>query len=476
MRIVTLTLVALLATQLLAGCARQDSLDRILERGELRVVSRNSPTTWYTDKSGTTGFEYALAADFAASLGVELVMVPAYSLPDIFQRLDRDDADLAAAGLSLGDQRAADFPHSVAYAEDRPQVIYVSGTFRPREPEAMEGMSLVTLAGAVHNQLLEELRQERVPDLEWREIGAPDAMELLDMVNFGKAQLAIVPASEFAVQKGLYPRLKVAFDLGPPRELVWYLQPGGDQQRLLQRLNDFFEEGLTGGTLAALRKEQFSQGREVANISSRRFSRKIRDTLPEYQELIRKVAAEYQMDWTLLAAIAYQESHWDPLATSPTGVRGLMMLTEPTAEELGVKDRLDPAESLRGGARYLKILKRRLPERITDPDRTFLALAAYNIGRAHLEDARVLTQRQGGDPDLWSDVMLRLPLLESRKYCNDLKYGYARGQEAATYVRNIRHFHAILEWQDIASNRPVPPVRVDDHLPEVLRGMKLRSL
>ncbi len=466
----------LLLLAALSGCAQRDSLDRILERGELRVVSRNSPTTWYTDKNGTTGFEYALAGEFAESLGVELVMVPAYSLPDIFQRLDRDDADLAAAGLSLGDQRAAHFAHSVAYAEDRPQVIYVSGTFRPREPEAMQGMSVVTLAGATHNGLLEALRRDGLHKLSWREINAPDAMELLDQVNFGKAQLAVVPASEFAVQKGLYPRLKVAFDLGPPRELVWYLRSRGDQRRLQERVNAFLEEKAASGELAALRSEQFSQGREVASISSRRFSRKMRDTLPEYQELIRKVAAEYKMDWTMLAAIAYQESHWDPLARSPTGVRGMMMLTEPTALELGVKNRLDPAESLRGGARYLKLLKRRLPERIRDPDRTYLALAAYNIGRAHLEDARVLTQRQGGNPDLWSDVMLRLPLLENPKYYTELKYGYARGQEAATYVRNIRHYRSILEWQDIASNRLVPPVAVEDYLPEALRSAELRSL
>ncbi len=473
-RFLTCTLTLCLA--LLGGCAEKDRLDQILERGELRVVSRNSPTTWYADKSGTTGFEFALVSEFAERLGVELVMVPAYSLPDVFQRLDRDDADLAAAGLVLADQRAAHFPHSAVYASDQAQVIYVSGTFRPRQPEAIKDMTLVSLAGAVSNRQLEKLRREQLPDLQWREISAPDAMELLDMVNLGKAQLAVVSASEFAAHRGLYPRLKVAFNLGEPLDLVWYLQAREGQDLFLERVNAFLLQMRGSGELAALREAQFSRGREVASISSRRFSQKMRDTLPEYQELIRQVAADYQMDWTLLAAIAYQESHWDPAAISPTGVRGMMMLTEPTAEELGVDDRHDPLESLRGGARYLKILKRQLPARIAEPDRTYLALAAYNIGRAHLEDARVLTQRQGGNPDRWADVMLRLPLLESSKYYNELKYGYARGQEAATYVRNIRHYRSILEWQDIASNRPVPPIDVADYLPAVLRATPLRAL
>jgi membrane-bound lytic murein transglycosylase F len=182
------------------------------------------------------------------------------------------------------------------------------------------------------------------------------------------------------------------------------------------------------------------------------------------------------MDWHLLAAVAYQESHWDPRAQSRTGVRGLMMLTLPTAREMGVDNRLDPGQSLRGGARYLKNIKRRLPDDISEPDRTWFSLAAYNIGMGHLEDARVITERQGGDPHVWREVMEHLPLLQKSKYYQDARYGFARGEEAVTYVQNIRHYYSILEWQDISDNKPLPPIRVDDHLPEVIRGLSLFAL
>ena len=182
------------------------------------------------------------------------------------------------------------------------------------------------------------------------------------------------------------------------------------------------------------------------------------------------------MDWHLLAAIAYQESHWNPKAASPTGVRGMMMLTLPTAREMGVDNRLDAAQSLRGGARYLKNIKRRLPNDIYEPDRTWLALAAYNIGMGHLEDARVITERQGGDPHLWQDVMERLPLLQKSKHYQTTRYGYARGLEAVTYVQNIRHYFSILEWQDIPDHKALPPLRTEEYLPAVLRDVGLLAL
>ena len=154
----------------------------------------------------------------------------------------------------------------------------------------------------------------------------------------------------------------------------------------------------------------------------------------------------------------------------------MMMLTRPTARELGVKNRLDPLQSLRGGARYLKDIRRRLPQRIKEPDLTWFALAAYNIGLGHLEDARVITQRLGGDPDHWNDVAKHLPLLQNSKYYQQARHGYAWGSEPVNYVKNIRHYYSILQWQDIAANKPPPPVETDDYLPKAVRGTIFTAL
>ncbi|MDP2852361.1 MAG: transglycosylase SLT domain-containing protein, partial [Gallionella sp.] len=151
------------------------------------------------------------------------------------------------------------------------------------------------------------------------------------------------------------------------------------------------------------------------------------------------------IDWQLLAAIGYRESHWNPLATSPTNVRGMMMLTEDTADRMEVKNRLDARESILAGARYLALLREQMPDRIHEPDRTWMALAAYNQGYGHLEDARILTQRAGLNPDSWPDVKKWMPLLNRPGYYNTLKHGYARGGEAVILVESIRSYHDMLK-------------------------------
>jgi membrane-bound lytic murein transglycosylase F len=464
---------------LLSACnGSGDALQRIQSRGELIVVTRNSPTTYYTDRDGPNGFEYALTSLLARDLGVELKVQTAFTLEGIFSMLLRGEADLAAAGLTLTEQRELEFPHCAPYYKLRPQVVYVAGNERPADIAKLAGRQIVVLADSSHVDELRQLQQEALPELEWEEVAGADTMELLELLDSGEAELAVIDSNEFEVQRSLYPRLKVAFDLLPEREqdMVWYLAPGADNTRLQAYVDQFLLRLQEDGTLNRLREQYFGHTEGFSRMSSHTFNRNMRSTLPTYKRLIQQVAAEYQLEWQLLAAIAYQESHWDPLATSPTGVRGLMMLTKPTAKEIGVSNRLDPLESLRGGARYLKNLRRRLPRSIEEPDRTWFALAAYNIGLGHLEDARVLTQRQGGSPDRWSDVLERLPLLQKSSHYRKTRYGYARGVEAANYVQNIRHYHNILKWQDISDNKPLPPLKIDDYLPQVLHGSDLSAL
>ncbi|OYY03758.1 MAG: lytic transglycosylase F, partial [Mehylophilales bacterium 35-46-6] len=151
------------------------------------------------------------------------------------------------------------------------------------------------------------------------------------------------------------------------------------------------------------------------------------------------------LDWRLLAAVSYRESHWDTFNTSPTNVRGLMMLTEATADQMGVTDRLDPKQSIPAGAKYLLKLRDTVPERIPEPDRTYMALAAYNIGYAHVEDARVLAKRLSLNPDSWADVKKTLVLLKNPEYYTTLKYGYASGGAPVIFVESVRSYQRILE-------------------------------
>ncbi len=471
-----LLLMGLVALALLAGCSRGDALQQVLADGELVVVSRNSPTTFYLDKGGAAGFEHDLAQLFAETLGVNLQMETAYSLNGIFRRLQRREAHIAAAGLSLTGARSAEFNHSMPYASLVPRVVYRTGKRKPSGLDDIQGLHLVVLAGSSHEQTLRDLQSAAWPELSWEAVRGADTMELLERVDSGSADIAVIDSNEFRMQQSLYSRLDVAFNLGSEQDMVWYFPPGDDYNALIDRADAFLAELQEDGRLAQLREQHFGHNTVLSRVGSHVFARNIRSKLPAYVDLIRQVAEEYKLDWHLLAAIAYQESHWDPEATSPTGVRGMMMLTSPTAREMGVKDRLDPLQSLRGGARYLKNIRRRLPADISEPDRTWLALAAYNIGLAHLEDARVLTEQRGGDPHLWSDVLETLPLLQKREHYRTTRYGYARGGEAASFVQNIRHYYSILQWKDMSANQPGQPLDPMNFLPTALRGERFLAL
>jgi len=470
-RLIALTL----SLSLLLGCLESSELTPVEAGQELVVVTRNTPTTYFFDGDRPSGFDYSLVKRFAQQHGMTLRIKVAFSLPELFDMLEQGEAHIAAAGLSKSLERDTRFHASLPYLHQKPLVVYKSGSLRPQTLEEMTGRDLIVVAGSAHIESLKAL-QSQMPDLSWREIHAADSLELMQLVTDGKAELAIVDSIEFSIQQRLFPRIVAALELGESAPVVWYLPrtPAGAETQLL--VDDFIEAAHASGDIAQLERLHFGRFMHASRLGSLVFQRKVRDALPAWQPLIETVAEEYQMDWTLLAAIAYQESHWDPEARSRTGVRGMMMLTQATANELGIADRTDAAESLRGGARFLKDLQRRLPSDINEPDRTSMALAAYTIGMGHLEDARVITERAGGNPHLWPDVRAHLPELQNPSVFTSTKYGFAEGGQAVTYVDNIRHYEGILQLQSLPDQRLSPPIEVKALLPEHLRDVSLPIL
>jgi membrane-bound lytic murein transglycosylase F len=265
------------------------------------------------------------------------------------------------------------------------------------------------------------------------------------MVQDGEIDYAIITSHELELHQAYYPRAKKAFTIGAPQQISWFL-PKETDVRLLTRVNAFFQRIEHDGTLLHLKERYFGHLGQLNYVGARTFIQHINTRLPKYDKTFREAADMINVDWRLLAAIGYQESHWRAKAASPTGVRGLMMLTLPTAKEMGVKNRLDPTQSIHGGARYFAKIRARISQTIPEPDRTWFALAAYNVGYYHLEDARMLTEKYGKDPDKWVDVKEFLPLLQQKKYYKQTRYGYARGNEPVIYVQNIRRYFDVLSW------------------------------
>jgi membrane-bound lytic murein transglycosylase F len=439
----------------LTACEQAPSLlERIQQQNELIVITRNSATTYYEGPDGPTGFEYELARYFADYLGVELHIVIPPSFNDILPLVALGDTHLAAAGLTITEKRREKVRFGPVYYQITPQLVYRSGSLRPRTPADLQG-TLEVVAGSSHEERLEELKQE-YPELSWESQPEQSSEELLTLVWQQLIDYTVADSNELAVNRHYYPELKPAFDLDEPQSLAWAF-PNSEDKSLYLAAGAFFEQIRRDGSLEQLIERYYGHIESFDYVGTRRYQAHVEQRLPQYQELFVEAGGEIGMDWRLLAAIAYQESHWDPDAVSPTGVRGLMMLTLDTASDLGIENRRDPAQSIAGGAEYIASMKQRLPERITEPDRTWLALAAYNVGLGHLEDARKLTLKNKGDPDRWVDVKKNLPLLSKQKWFQQTRYGYARGREPVRYVENIRTYYDILVWlteQEVAENEP----------------------
>lgn len=452
-------LIAVFSILYLASCgeSKLTHLEQIQKRGVLKVITRNSPTTYYESADGLAGPEYELAEAFAESLGVKTEYIVNDNLKEIVTAVNNGEADFAAAGLTVTTARKQLLRFAPSYQTITSKLVFKQGKKWPRNIEQLDG-ELRVVAHSSYSQALLELKEKHL-NLHWSETTEQTAEELLMMVLDETIDYTIVDSTELSLNRRFHPELAVGFTLGEPQNLAWAFAPTDDYS-LFSKTIEYFG-GLRGqGFISRLDEKYYGHVEKFDYVGARRFHQATDSELDSYKELFVDSAAQ-DLDWRLLAAISYQESHWNPKAKSPTGVRGMMMLTLRTAKQLGISNRLDPEQSIKGGGDYLRRVIKKVPDRIQEPDRTWLALAGYNVGWGHVEDARIITQQQGGDPDKWADVKERLPLLQKSRWYKKTKHGYARGSEPVHYVDNIRRYYDVIIWQDEENSvQPSDPIRV----------------
>ncbi len=443
---VDLRLISYVLVGLLVGtCSSPPSLlDQVLRLGELRVVTRNTPTTYYESADGPAGPEYDLVQDFADELGVKLVIETVDSVAEVMPFLLAGKAHMAAAGLSATESRRRFLDFGYPYNTVDVHLVYRLGTVRPRKVEDIIGRKVEVVANSSHSDMMAAL-ESIYPEIEWSENADLEVRDLLEKVALGEIDLTIADSTAFNIQRHFYPDLRVALDLELDDPLAWaYRQDDGAS--LLGRADDFLINANRSGLLAQVNDRYYGHAEKFDYVGTRSFIRHFESRLPRFRPMFEQAAIDNGVDWRLLAAIGYQESHWQPRAVSPTGVRGIMMLTQDTAAYLDIENRMDPESSIEGGARYFARQNERLPDTVREPDRTWMAMASYNVGFNHVKDARQIVEWQGGDPDAWVDISKALPLLARKKWYSRLEYGYARGWEPVLYVNNIRRYYNIIRW------------------------------
>ncbi len=419
-------------------------------RGDTLVVLEDAQ-----DHTTAAQFNHQLARQFANFLHARLISVPV-EIDEVPLRLSQQVGHLAAIGLRSNDgENRLIFAPSFQAVDER--LVYNKDSDRPKSYADLAGKHIAVVAGSAQEYMLKRVQLEH-PELHWESRLAVGVDGLLDEVAEGSLDVTFANQEQFALARNFHDNLSTAtFFVVPPSELAWSFAPDSDPE-LRDRATQFFEQIRKDGKLALLIDRYYGFNKRLTLIDSAAFVDEIETTLPKYRDMFEEAGHWTGLEWQLIAALAYQESHWDPQATSYTNVRGMMMLTEDTADQMHVSDRLDPRQSILAGARYLASLRDRLPLRIAEPDRTWMALAAYNQGFGHLEDARILTQRMGLDSDRWVNVKKWMPKLNEPEHFESLKHGYARGGEAVILVENIRMYYNMIKHSvDAPSPDTLPP-------------------
>jgi membrane-bound lytic murein transglycosylase F len=408
----------------------------------LRAGLMVHPTVYYIDPNNEpAGLEYDLVSAFAKTQNLTL-QIKTYATPDAARvALLLGEIDVVAIGLSGASLSATELPTTARY-HDSPWVLLNSPQkFTPKSlAEILPKRVLVSSRIYSHPRMAELKR--RNASITFIEDTKLDDESLIGAVGDEEVDYAIVEEDTYNASRHFHYDAQRAFTVQPAMPRVWLFSHDGELLRTAA--NAFLTRITRDGQIVRVLDRYFGFPMKVSAMDIDVFTERIGSVLPRYRAWFQQAQETYGIEWRLLAALSYQESHWTVDATSETGVRGIMQFTEDTAKRYNV-DRLDPRSSILGGARYLSELKRDgLAARIQEPDKTWLAVAAYNIGLGHVENARILTQRAKKNPDMWPDVRRHLPLLIKPEISAQFKQGPCRCGMPVEYVEAVRAYYDVL--------------------------------
>lgn len=458
LRLIGLGLRLLVLAALILGLTtchyRPPLLQQVRNMGVLRVATVNSATTYYLGPDGPRGFEYDLAKEFADALGVKLKVIVVPDRRAITEAVVRGRAQIGI-GLAINDQRRTHLRFTPVYKKTPFKAVY---RHTGQAPSRMADLS-DRLVLPRESTLTQWLHQQH-PSIDFSVDSDANTEELMARIADGDVFATIANADLVAMNQRYYPELRVAFTLRRVQQRqAWAFAKtpsGGRDDGLYNKAIAYLEQAKHNDQVHILHNRYFGHAARLGFVGGAEFARQVKARLAQWKPYFKKTGARYGLDWRLIAAIAYQESRWDQHAQSPTRVKGMMMLTRATAARMNVDNRQDPQQSIDGGTRYLLELRGRLADDIKPPDRTWFALAAYNIGLGHVLDARHLLRLAGRDPNVWVDLRDALGWLSQKRYLKKTRFGYAQGKEAAAYVADVRAYYDILKWMTTQNTQDKP--------------------
>ena len=425
------------------GCSKESSkLKQIKSNGILRIALVADPPHYFPSKVKERGYDFELVSHYATSIDVELEIIKTNTSNEIIFLLNQGKVDIGILGSSPEfDQK--NIENVVTYNNSKWYVIGNRANRQlPKSIDSIEPNTMIVANGSNASFMLHSIGED-YPSLLWDELKNTNVRSILERINENHSKISIISEDIYAYYQYLFPETKKIFVL-PIKYPSRWLVKNNNNLSFLYSINSFFNKYKQNGKLEKIGKTYYEHLSAFDYVDIRYYLKRINKKLPKYKKYFVEAAKNSALDARIIAAVSYQESHWNRKARSPTGVRGMMMLTLDTAKRVGVKNRLNAKQSIFGGAKYLKILYESFSNTIEEPDRLWFTLAAYNIGLGHVEDARTITKSQGDNPNSWIDVEKHIPKLSQKKWYKKTKYGFARGHEPIEFVRRVRRYYDIL--------------------------------
>ncbi len=433
------------------GIHIQHDLNAIKKEGKLKVLTTYSSTSYFLYRGETMGYEYELLQRFAKHLGVKFEIHIANNLDEMLDDLNRGEVDLVAHGITITNERKkkvhfTDYlylTHQVLVQKkpDNWRKISWSKLQKSLIHDAIEliGDTVSVRKNSSYFQRLQNLSNEMGGTIYIDTLpGNLSTNRIIEMVVDGEIKYTVADNNLASINASYYPVLDISVPLSFSQRMAWAVRP--DSPELENAINSWLKEFKKDVDYYVIYNKYFKNEKSFKARERSDYLSLNTNKISKYDDLIKKYAEKIGWDWRLLAALIYQESKFDPKKRSWAGAHGLMQMMPNTAKQMGVKNRHNPEESIKGGTYYLTSIYNKFESVKDSVQRIKFTLAAYNCGPNHIYDAQNLAKEEGVDPTVWDDnvenIILKLNYREN--YTKPVvKYGYVRGREPYNYVRQI---------------------------------------
>lgn len=409
-------------------------LDDIIRRGQLRAVTLESAISYYTVGDEEMGFDFALAQNLADYLGVELHVVIATSEEQLKKMLRDGEADFAAYKLPTTKSIRKEF--LATNVETMSPVVLV----QPRNKKPIRNiMQLIDKEVYVQRKTKYCTRLRHLND----EIGGginikyiSDTLnieQIIYRVSKNKIPLTVADKDVAELGKKYFNNIDIGMLISIPLPKGWIVRK--DAPKLDSAINAWYADISNSKYLKYTSSKYLSHSSYFDLVVSGGY-------ISPYDSIFRVNAEALGWDWRFLAAIAFNESRFNPNTVSANGAIGIMQLMRRTGIKYGLNDStfLEPSANIAAATKLISSLDKMFAFIADDNERKKVIVAAYNAGQGHIWDAIKLTEKYGGDPQKWSGNIEKYLLLKSKsKYYNDkvVKLGYFRAQHTSRFVKDV---------------------------------------